>query len=274
MQTPLIKNCIHCGTLLTSETAVPSIVNGLRKSYICRKCANEAARKRYSETKEQRRIYNRKKWQKDHLIKNVETAVSCPICGEKFRNWRGISAHVFQRHKGHKFCSICHIELTVANTGKYYIHANFCQNCRRKYHRERGERLYKDPVEREKFHVRQDKHTDNQRQILLDLLGNHCVICGFNNPLALQIDHVNNNGAEERAKYRTTKNGKNQCSLKYYRVIREKLKQGSKEYQLLCANCNAIKRRTLEIEHRNLRKLQVDDARNLAHPNKQKYSEN
>jgi hypothetical protein len=119
--------------------------------------------------------------------------------------------------------------------------------------------LYKSPAERAKFHVRSGRYHVNQRHILLDLLGNKCVKCGFDNPLALQIDHVNNNGAEERRKYTTNKNGRfNGINLKYYRDLREKLKNGSKEYQLLCANCNAIKRRTLEIEHRKLRREQLN----------------
>lgn len=52
----------------------------------------------------------------------------------------------------------------------------------------------------------------------------------------LQIDHVNGGVTKERAKSKST--------VKYYELILEKIKAGSKDYQLLCANCNWIKRTT------------------------------
>jgi hypothetical protein len=64
---------------------------------------------------------------------------------------------------------------------------------------------------------------------LFNLLGNKCVICGYQG-IALQIDHVNNNGCKER---NLRKNGGH-----YYSRVLKKVKAGSKEYQLLCANCN------------------------------------
>lgn len=48
---------------------------------------------------------------------------------------------------------------------------------------------------------------------------------------SLQIDHVNGGGNKER---------KNNYS-NYYRIILKKIQEGSKEYQLLCTNCNWIK---------------------------------
>ncbi len=62
-------------------------------------------------------------------------------------------------------------------------------------------------------------------------LGNKCAMCGFSDPRALQIDHVNGDGAEER-KMATS-------SSAYYRHM---LKRGLEHYQILCANCNWIKR--------------------------------
>ena len=58
-----------------------------------------------------------------------------------------------------------------------------------------------------------------------------CVKCGFKDIKALQIDHINNNGAEDR---RT--NGK--CQSLFRRLIKNNFPIG---YQVLCANCNTIK---------------------------------
>jgi hypothetical protein len=52
---------------------------------------------------------------------------------------------------------------------------------------------------------------------------------------ALQIDHVNGNGKKDIG---------SKCRTTYYRKVLEQIKNGSKDYQLLCANCNWIKRIT------------------------------
>ena len=49
----------------------------------------------------------------------------------------------------------------------------------------------------------------------------------------LQIDHVNGGGSKLLTK----------SPYKEYKRIRDEIKSGSKDYQLLCANCNWIKRR-------------------------------
>lgn len=63
-----------------------------------------------------------------------------------------------------------------------------------------------------------------------DLLGRSCSRCGFNDERALQIDHVNGGGYQERQRIR------DYTSL-YVRVLKH-----PEEYQVLCANCNWIKR--------------------------------
>lgn len=69
-----------------------------------------------------------------------------------------------------------------------------------------------------------------QRQAAIELLGGVCVHCGFSDPRALQFDHVKGGG---NAMYRDGGN--------FHTVVRAIL-AGSKEFQLLCANCNWIKR--------------------------------
>lgn len=76
---------------------------------------------------------------------------------------------------------------------------------------------------------------------IIDMLGGKCANpydvphpdwC--NDQRCLQIDHVNGGGTKMR---RIIKNYD-----EYYRKIIEEIKAGSKNYQLLCANCNWIKK--------------------------------
>ncbi len=73
-----------------------------------------------------------------------------------------------------------------------------------------------------------------KKKEVFKLLGDECVQCGFLDKRALQIDHVNGDGCKDR------KSKSNQ--LDYLRHVLRELKSGSKKYQLLCANCNWIKR--------------------------------
>ena len=75
---------------------------------------------------------------------------------------------------------------------------------------------------------------DKLRNEVLDKLGGKCVKCGFADRRALQIDHVNGNGLADRKLY--TNGGSSWSFLKA--VLRDK--EG--KYQLLCANCNWIKK--------------------------------
>ena len=70
---------------------------------------------------------------------------------------------------------------------------------------------------------------------VLDYYGNACNHCGFDNILALQIDHIGNNGAEERKSL----GSKNFSGWRFYEyLINNDYPDG---YQTLCANCNMIK---------------------------------
>lgn len=77
-------------------------------------------------------------------------------------------------------------------------------------------------------------YTQKQRKKLIILLGSKCVYCGCSDWQCLQIDHVNNDGYKEFNSFKST--------YFYYKRILEQILSGSKRYQLLCANCNQIKR--------------------------------
>lgn len=72
------------------------------------------------------------------------------------------------------------------------------------------------------------------KEQIFELLGNKCIRCDFSDPRALQIDHINGGGQKERKRFPSHK--------MFYMYVLRQLKAGSKDYQLLCANCNWIKR--------------------------------
>ena len=75
---------------------------------------------------------------------------------------------------------------------------------------------------------------------ILELLGNKCsnpnclIIGGCTDKRALQIDHVKGGGNKHRKLFTTI--------YQMYRQMIKEIENGSKDYQLLCANCNMIKR--------------------------------
>ena len=72
------------------------------------------------------------------------------------------------------------------------------------------------------------------RNSVLEALGAKCVKCGFGDKRALQIDHINGGGTKER-KQKLFKGHFHKHVLKSFLAKESK-------YQLLCANCNWIKK--------------------------------
>jgi len=77
-------------------------------------------------------------------------------------------------------------------------------------------------------------HRKQARKEMISLLGGKCG-CGFSDWRALQIDHINGGGNKDRAK-----NGNSYTKLR--NEVREDVKNNGNKYQLLCSNCNWIKR--------------------------------
>lgn len=67
-----------------------------------------------------------------------------------------------------------------------------------------------------------------------DLLGNKCNYCGISDIRVLQIDHIEGNGIKDRK----TKKG----YITSQTIIYKKVLENPEKFQLLCANCNWIKR--------------------------------
>lgn len=94
---------------------------------------------------------------------------------------------------------------------------------RSKYPFNRGKYPYSS-YQKERIRVKRDE--------LISVMGGKCLKCGFLDKRALQIDHVHGGGSKER----------NLAGPSFYsRVLKSYLKNEDK-YQLLCANCNFIKR--------------------------------
>jgi len=68
------------------------------------------------------------------------------------------------------------------------------------------------------------------RRKVLSKYGSVCCTCGFSDHRALQLDHVNGGGTKESK------------AIGKLGVYRKALRDTEGLYQLLCANCNWIKR--------------------------------
>ena len=98
--------------------------------------------------------------------------------------------------------------------------------------RQKRKLYYEKNKERDSEKLRQ-KNKDLRLEII-KVLGGECVRCGFcDDWRAFQIDHINGGGTKELTSTTTA------C---YYKKVTTSFLSGEKKYQLLCANCNQIKR--------------------------------
>lgn len=74
----------------------------------------------------------------------------------------------------------------------------------------------------------------NLRKSVLEALGGKCIKCGFADIRALQIDHINGGGSKERKNLGT--------GGSFHKQVLKSFIANENKYQLLCANCNWIKR--------------------------------
>ena len=97
-----------------------------------------------------------------------------------------------------------------------------------------GERCCKKCSNKRVAHVKKHGY-DKARISLIIKLGSICNRCGYSDIRALQIDHINGHGRQDVK----SKGGHRQ----YIRILdRMPLDELKLNYQLLCANCNYIKR--------------------------------
>jgi hypothetical protein len=87
----------------------------------------------------------------------------------------------------------------------------------------------------EKRRAAVNKRNGEKRDFIIDFFGGKCRRCGMTDSRCLQLDHINGDGA----KVRKAMNWDLSCK---HRFVRDHPEVARKTLQLLCANCNWIKR--------------------------------
>ncbi len=70
---------------------------------------------------------------------------------------------------------------------------------------------------------------------LFDVLGHQCARCGFTDKRALQFDHINGGGIKDSMRFKKN----NDTMIRHYSNNADEARE---KLQVLCANCNWIKR--------------------------------
>ena len=112
---------------------------------------------------------------------------------------------------------------------------------RRPERKERAKRIYQEAIKDSQFvesrRISVRSHYTEQKEALYKLLGSVCKHCGFSDKRALQIDHINGDGY--LTNWRSgAKHGRLRFAFK--RLLSDP--EISTKLQILCANCNWIKR--------------------------------
>lgn len=133
-----------------------------------------------------------------------------------------------------KICESCGVSFIIDGGN-----AKFCGECR--VQRKEGDRLQK--LKRNKNWCLKNRNTETTRKKIaylkfkmevLSALGLQCVKCGNTDHRCLQIDHVNGGGLKDIRQFKSVQD--------YFREVIRSSKNHEGKYQLLCANCNCIKR--------------------------------
>jgi hypothetical protein len=129
-----------------------------------------------------------------------------------------------------KHCRSCSVLLDENNSTEYdRRHAKYiCTICLR----EKNQKKY--AINKQMMREHQKDYERSNKLKIIEAYGGKCACCGETIIEFLTIDHVNNNGAEER---KETKQG---TGGKLYRwLIKHNFPKDN--YQLLCYNCNCAK---------------------------------
>lgn len=129
-----------------------------------------------------------------------------------------------------KVCIDCLTQLNEDNTNKYsFDHSKYlCKLCEK----QRAQKKYE--CRKELIREQQRVYDLSVKLKVIEAYGGKCTCCGEATLEFLTIDHINNDGAEDRRQ-----NGK-KSGGKLYRWL---IKNGfpKENYQVLCYNCNCAK---------------------------------
>jgi hypothetical protein len=128
-----------------------------------------------------------------------------------------------------KVCSKCKSEKLIVEFPpnkqcKYGVRST-CKQCVNEYHKQ----WHKDNPSKVRSYSRTTHR--NVRQRVLELLGAKCIKCGFDDPRALTIDHVNGDGHQDRKQFSNTQICQN--------ILQGRVDRSN--YQILYENHNRIK---------------------------------
>lgn len=188
-----------------------------------------------------RKCYNIKdnKLRKDNHHSKIKPLI-CLVCGKEFIP----SIHSYSRQK------YCSHNCSVKSQIKSDLNQNSLKNRERNYKKSRS-LILKNPEKYREYHrIYQKEHREktsiwtkkNTQQIRYNVLikiggdkGIICVKCGFSDIRALCIDHINGGGRDDRKDKHSP--------VKFYKYILSLTDEESRQkYQILCSNCNSIKR--------------------------------
>lgn len=118
-------------------------------------------------------------------------------------------------------------------TKKY--HQEYYQRNKTRLNKMNNENM-KDPTKRaRKNQLDRDRALKAKRTIYGVLGGAKCVKCGYDKDIrALQLDHIHGGGSKDRKTNRST--------TKILQIFKDDLDRLRDVYQILCANCNMIKK--------------------------------
>ena len=119
-------------------------------------------------------------------------------------------------------------------------HAEQLKQTKREYYAEnrddilkcRKQRWQGSPAIRAAHRIHCQRYNQTLRQAVLQHLGGECIRCGHTDERALQIDHINGGGRLDRQGLNTQQ---------FYKQVLQG--HPGDKYQLLCANCNVVKKR-------------------------------
>ena len=161
----------------------------------------------------------------------------CITCTKK-RNKKHYRENVEKIKKQRKeYCekNIDTIRLKAREAQKRAVKDNpdFYKDCYKKYI-ENKRTYYKN--NKEKIIEKNKKRKNKLRFFVFEKLGSFkCIKCGFDNINALCIDHINNDGSEDRKKI-----GFDSIAL-YRKILNMPQSEARNLYQVLCRNCNWLK---------------------------------
>lgn len=144
-----------------------------------------------------------------------------------------------------KVCTWCRVSKPHSEFGKgkswrdgLYTHCRDCVSNKAK------ERYVKDPRRKERYAKIHKRNMKKYKDDAYNAYGGYiCVCCGDTDELALQIDHVNNNGERHRAEIRKERKTTSRGIGGYATYRWLKLNNYPPGFQILCASCNFAKHR-------------------------------